>query len=67
MLGSTATFSLGLLMDLTNSVLRCIGPSGREVTLHVGDRGSIPGRDRPKSFKQAMTAQLPKSVTVPWR
>ena len=26
---------------------------------HAGDRGSIPGRDRPTSLKQVVTAPLP--------
>ena len=36
-------------------------PSGRVFALHVGDRDSIPGRDRPKSFKEAITAPLPSA------
>ena len=29
---------------------------GRAFASYVGDRGSIPGRDRPKSLKQVVTA-----------
>ena len=33
---------------------------GKKYNLHVGDRGSIPGRDRLKSLKQVVTATLSK-------
>ena len=31
---------------------------GRAFASHAGDRGSIPGRDGPKSLKQVVTAPL---------
>ena len=38
--------------------------SGRAFASHVGDRGSIPGRDRPKLLKQVVTAPLPSALGV---
>ena len=32
---------------------------GRALALHAEDLGSIPGRDKPKSLKQVVTAPLP--------
>ena len=37
---------------------------GRAFASHSVDRGSIPGRDRPKSLKQEVTAPVPNRVTV---
>ena len=34
---------------------------GRSFASHVGDLGSIPGRDQPKSLKQVVTAPLPNA------
>ena len=34
---------------------------GRAFASHVGDRGSTPGWDRPKSLKQVVTASLPNA------
>ena len=33
----------------------------RAFASHAGDRGSIPGRDRPNSLKQVVTAPLPNT------
>ena len=41
-------------------------PSGRVFALHVGDRDSIPGRDRPKSFKEVIKAPLPSARQQVW-
>ena len=35
--------------------------SGRAFASHAGDRGSIPGRVRPKLLKQVLTALLPSA------
>ena len=34
----------------------------RPFAFHAGDRGSIPGQDRPRSFKQVVTAPLPNAT-----
>ena len=39
---------------------------GRSFASHTGDRGSIPGRDKPKSLKQVMTAPLPNARQQVW-
>ena len=43
----------------------CITPPrwrrGRALASHAGERGSIPGRDKPKSLKQVVTAPLPNA------
>ena len=35
--------------------------TGRAFASHAGDRGSIPGRNRPTSLKQAVTDPLPNA------
>ena len=51
----------GLVVDLIYSYLQRDNRSGREFAPHVGDRGSIPGREMPKSLKQVVTAPLPNA------
>ena len=36
------------------------------IASHAGDRGSIPGRYRPKSLKQGVTAPLPNALQQMW-
>ena len=38
----------------------------RAFASHAGDRGSIPGRDKPKSLKQVVTAPLPNAWQPVW-
>ena len=42
----------------TIDVLSIHTKQGRTFASYAGDRGSIPGRDRPKSSKQVVTAPL---------
>ena len=36
--------------------------NGRAFAWHSRDQGSIPGRERPKSLKQVVTAPLPNAL-----
>ena len=51
-------FDVVIVFSLTIMPNRYVGSVDRAFASHVGGRGSNPGRDRPASLKQVVTAPL---------